>query len=314
MLLNTNWTQIEAAHVLGLMEAWPAPMPAQRAFVELARARLRVPAASVTLHELGPARRPETLQVLIVLTCLGNEVTDTQLEWLETLNRQLDAPTPWVELIRSGRAGHRARATMTLARLSPDARAMFRTTWQRGGLFGVVPVMLSIAGRGPKNDALAARYERLGSLPSETLGAAFFEHMRSRKLPMPGEAGSLPEVMMHHDLMHVITGFDTDARGEGRLAGFYAGATARHPVEGADPFTFVMVGLLTFQLGYRIGPTFVGAERGVVDPSELLAFMELGSRVPVDLVQSWRFEEDLERPLDEVRARFGLPAGGALAA
>jgi hypothetical protein len=72
-----------------------------------------------------------------------------------------------------------------------------------------------------------------------------------------------------------------------------------------------MVGLLTFHLGYSVGPTFVGAERGVIDPAELLAFIELGSRVPFDVIQAWRFEEDLDKPLAEVRARFGLSPAGA---
>lgn len=73
-----------------------------------------------------------------------------------------------------------------------------------------------------------------------------------------------------------------------------------------------MVALLTFHLDYRIGPTFVGAERGVIDSKELLALIELGGIVPIDLIQSWRFEEDLEKPLAEVRARFGLSPAGAL--
>jgi hypothetical protein len=300
MLLNGKWNEGEAAHALGLMEAWPAPGAGQRSFLELARRRLAVPPAAASLETLGPARRPETLELLLVLTCLGAEVSDPQLELLEALNRQLERPTPWVDLVRAARAGRRSRATMTLAQRSPDSRALFRTAWRQGGLFGAFPVLLSLLGRGPKNTAVAARYTGLGLLPPDTLGFAFFTHMRSRGLPMPG------------DLMHVITGFDTDARGEGRLAGFYAGATARHPVEGADPFTFVMVGLLTFHLGYPIGPTFVGAERGVVDPAELLAFIELGSQVPLDVIQAWRFEEDLEKPLAAVRARFGLTAAGAI--
>jgi hypothetical protein len=313
MLLNTTWDPGQAEYVLGLLHAWPAPAPAQRTFVELATARLAVAPSDVSVESLGPARRPEALQLLLVLTCLGTEVKEAQLTALEKLNRQLPQPTPWLRILRHASAGRGKRATMALAPLSPDGKALLRLVWKREGLLGVIRAMLSTLGRGPKNAALAARYEKLGELPKDTLGHAFFVHMRSRKLPLPGEKGSLPELAMHHDLMHVLTGFDTDARGEGRLAGFYAGATSRHPVEGADAFAFVMVGLLTFHLGYDIGPTFVGAERGVVEPRELLRFIELGDRVPFDVLRAWRFEDDLARPLQEVRRRFGIHPDGALA-
>ena len=51
----------------------------------------------------------------------------------------------------------------------------------------------------------------------------------------------------------------------------------------------------------------------MIDPAELLFFIELGGRVPFDVLTGWRFEDDLTRPLIEVRARFGLHPGGALA-
>lgn len=314
MLLNTSWEPGEASYVLGLLERWGGQAPAQRAFLELARSRLAVqPSAEATVTSLGPARRREVIELLMVLTCLGTEVTEAQLAALEKLNGQLRKPTVWPRIVRHASSGQGKRATMALAGLSPDGKALLRAVWKQGGVLGVVRALLSSVGRGPTNAALAARYEQLGALPPATLGHAFFTHMRSRKLPMPGEKGSLPEVAMHHDLMHVLTGFDTDARGEGRLAGFYAGATSRHPVEGGDAFAFVMVGLMTFHLGYDIGPTFVGAEHGVVDPRELLRFIELGHSVPFNVLTEWSFADDLSRPLREVRARFGLHPEGALA-
>jgi hypothetical protein len=137
--------------------------------------------------------------------------------------------------------------------------------------------------------------------------------MTSRALAMPGQQNGMPERAMHHDLMHVITGFDTDARGEGRLSAFYAGATDKHRVEGADPFTFVVVGLMTFHLGYKVGPTFVGAEVGVSDPLELMALLDVGSAVPLAFMTEWKFADDFATPLTEVRRRFGLSPSGALA-
>lgn len=314
MLLNTKWESGQAEYLLALLERWGGDAPAQRSFLELVRARCGVrPAADVSIDSLGPARRREAMEFLLVMTCLGMEVTDAQLNALEVLNRELTPRSPWPGILRHAKSGRGKRATMAMARLSPDGKALLRVVWKQEGVFGVVRALLSSLGRGPQNPTLAARYERLGALPPDTLGHAFFTHMRSRKLPMPGEKGSLPEVAMHHDLMHVLTGFDTDARGEGRLAGFYAGAASRHPIAGADAFTFVMVGLMTFHLGYDVGPTFVGAEHGVVDPHELIRFIELGDGVPFNVLTDWSFAADLLRPLREVRARFGIHPDGALA-
>ncbi len=314
MLLNTKWESGQAEYLLALLERWGGDAPAQRAFLELVRARLGVqPAAGATIDSLGPARRREVMEFLLVMTCLGAEVTDVQLFALDALNRQLTPRLPWPGILRHATSGRGKRATMAMAGLSPDGKALLRVVWKTEGVLGVVRALLSSLGRGPPNPALAARYEHLGTLPAETLGHAFFTHMRTRKLPMPGEKGSLPEVAMHHDLMHVLTGFETDARGEGRLAAFYAGAASRHPIDGADEFTFVMVGLMTFHLGYDIGPTFVGAKRGAVDPHELVRFIELGNGVPFNLLTDWSFAEDLPRPLREVRARFGIHPEGALA-
>jgi ubiquinone biosynthesis protein Coq4 len=154
------------------------------------------------------------------------------------------------------------------------------------------------------------RYANLEQHSEQSLAHRFYQHMIARKLPLPGAPGSLPEQALQHDLMHVVTGFDTDARGESRLAGFYAGVSSRFPIAGADPFTFVMVALLTFHLGYRVGPGFVATERGAVDPQELWRSIEYGLSAPRSPLANWDFYAEMATPLGDVRARFGLPAAG----
>ena len=119
MLLNTNWEPGQAAYALGLLERWGGQAPAQRAFFELARGRLGVPAAKdASVDSLGPACRREVLELLLVSTCLGTEVTQAQLIALEKLNRQLEHPTPWPGILRHAREGRGKRATM-MASLTP---------------------------------------------------------------------------------------------------------------------------------------------------------------------------------------------------
>lgn len=311
MMLTTQWTAEDAARLMGWLDRWPSRTPKQRALIDLVRAKTG--AGQGRDAPLAEPLQREAFRLLLVLACLGGELTTDEVARLHALNQQLAKPTPWPRILALARAGHGTRATMAMAGLAPDGKALLRAVWKHEGPFGVVRALLSSVGRGPANAARAARYRALQDLPPDTLGHAFFRHMTHRGLPLPGEAKSLPERAMHHDLMHVITGFDTDARGEGRLAPVYAGMTHRHPVAGADPFTMVMVGLMTFELGYRVGPTFVGAERGVVDPAELFTLIDVGAAVEVDVLTDWNFEAALNQPLVEVRAQFGLPPEGALA-
>ena len=322
MMLQTTWVGEEAAVLMAVMQGWfegQSPGLRQRQLLAEVSQRCSPENTGVkvgtrdALSALDELHRREALRLLLVLTCLGDTLDDAQLTRLEQLNRQFKQPTSWPTTVKLGRDGKVKRATLQLGRWAPDGKALLPAVWKEGGLFGVLSALRSAQGKGPANPKIAARYEALEGLPGDSLGRAFFEHMKSRSLPMPGQKGGLPEPAMHHDLMHVITGFDTDARGEGRLAGFYAGMATRHPVKGADPFAFIVVGLMTFHLGFKVGPSFVGAETGVIEPHEMMTFIELGHRVPFSVFTEWKFADDFAMPLSAVRQNFGLHADGALA-
>lgn len=319
MMLQGTWSPAEASGLLGALQGFltQEPNPPQAALLALCAQRLRAaPAAGAPtelLEALAPPARQEALRLLVTLSCLRSPLEEGVVQRLSTLAAALKVRSPWPGILAHARAGHGTRATLAMARLSPDAKALLRQVWKGQGLLGVLRAMRSANGKGAPIPEVAARYAALERLPRDTLGFAFHAHMRARSLPLPGERGGLIEQAMQHDLMHVVTGCDTDARGEGRLAGFYTGVSARHPVPGADPFTFVMVALMTFQLGFKVGPTFVGADLGVVDPVELFAGIEVGSRAPLSPLTDWRFQEDFAAPLLEVRRRFGLHPEGLLA-
>lgn len=320
MMLQRAWKPDDASQVLGLMQTWAARKPStskQQAMLALASTKLGVSLSASPPNPqpegLSAADRADAMRLVLVMACLQGALDDDDLRALGALNTQLGQKIPWPRILRHARDGHSTLATMAMGRLAPDGRALLRAVWRDEGVFGVLRAMRSAQGKGPSNPSIAARYDALGTLPADTLGFAFQAHMRNRKLPMPGERGSLPERAMHHDLMHVVMGCDTDARGEGRLAGIYAGMTSAHPIAGADPFTFVMVALMTFHLGYKVGPTFVGTELGVLDPTELVALIEVGSRIPINVITDWKFQDDFGRPLTEVRRSFGIDPRGALA-
>jgi hypothetical protein len=310
MLFDHKWTQGEAEHVLGLLVEWVGPEPSggQHEFLALAREQLGVaPALRPTWAKLSREARVEAFRCLVTLACFADSLTEGNLAKLQFLNRTERLDSPWPTILGHARAGRSVRATMSMGRLSPDGKSLLRQTWKHDGILGILKAVAAPMGLQLADAGVARRYQGLQQSSEGTFGRAFYTHMTSRKLPLPGIRGSLPERALQHDLMYVVTGFDTDARGESRIAGFYAGVSTAFPVAGADPFTFFMVALMTFHLGYRVGPGFVVTERGSVSPRELWACYEHGKRAPRSPLEDWAFDAELELPLADVRARFGLP-------
>lgn len=315
-MLHARPSPNDAAQMLGWLKASVdlGASPKRRSLFDALRERWGAePASAIEQQGLDAALRAEIFELLVAAICLNGTLAESDLAMLERFNRTLARPTPWPRILRLGRSGRSKLATLALSRVAPDGKALLRAVWRDAGVRGVVNALRSSFGRGPADAELASRYAALASAPDDSLGRAFFVHMRARGLPLPGERGSLPELAMHHDLMHVITGFDTDARGEARLAGFYNGAVSRHPVVGGDAFAFIIVALMTFELGYDIGPTFVRPERGAIDPIELIACIDAGARTQVDVLGAWNFREELTQPLRRARARLGIHPDGFLA-
>jgi hypothetical protein len=313
MMFDHTWAPGDAEEVLGLLEQWASPAErsaAQVAFLALASDQLAVSKArSPSWARLSREAGAEAFRCLIVLACFAEAIDDKSLERLRALNRAQRFGSPWPDIIGHARAGRSVRATMSMGRRAPDGKSLLRQVWKSGGLWGVLKAAAAPMGLKLADAGVARRYSGLDTYAEGTLGNRFYLHMTSRRLPLPGAPGSLQELALQHDLMHVVTGFDTDARGESRLAGFYAGVSSRFPVAGADPFTFFMVALLTFHLGYRVGPGFVAAESGSVSPRELWACYEYGAHSARSPLHDWDFGAELTLPLTEVRARFGLPPG-----
>ena len=123
-------------------------------------------------------------------------------------------------------------------------------------------------------------------------------------MTFPGEKNGMPERMVHHDLMHVLNGYDTNPAGECELAAFYAAFAD------GDAFTFFVIVLATFHLGLRVSPAIVRPARGAFDPERAVAAFVRGRSVHVDVMGAWNYWELMPLPLSEARARLGLSLPG----
>jgi len=151
----------------------------------------------------------------------------------------------------------------------------------------------------PTIDSSAIDFARLRALPASTLGGAYARYLDDKGLDPdlfqapPG----LPEVPAYvskrmrqvHDLWHVLTGYDTDVRGEVALQAFSFAQT-----DAPASLLITLGALLRFGLRDRsmLPLALDGYRRG---------------RAAEFLPPLW-LEEMWERPLDEVRRELGIVA------
>jgi len=171
------------------------------------------------------------------------------------------------------------------------------------------------------SDFLAERHyaepldlDRLGALPDGTLGRAYHSWIVDNNLTAAiatnyrqfhesleaaGLLDGMPEPMKYavlrgfqaHDFQHLVTGYDPSGRGEIALQAFCL-AQIQFPYFGM--WMSVIATRMTF-----------------IDPKMIVPMMDaitdgwqLGRRIPN--IQTEKWEEMLEQPLDEVRARYGI--------
>jgi hypothetical protein len=156
-----------------------------------------------------------------------------------------------------------------------------------------------------ESEAVAERYRALGALPEGTLGRAFHEFYTANGFPFPGEKGGAPEGVVTHDLSHVLAGYGTDLRSEACMVAFQAGYRREGPYGG---LLFV---LLNVQKGVQLTRLAPGAvhlldEPGM--PERVVDAWVRGGAVTLDLAADWDYWSDMERSLDEVRARYHVAA------
>lgn len=248
-----------------------------------------------------PAVRRGLIEALVIPACIEGEVTAAGEAVVRSYARALGVRSSWADILGPLRRRHAFAVQRRLVVRSPDARRLFARTWAEEGLVGIWRAVRYVLGR-YTDPASAARFRALGSLPVGTYGRAFFDHLDARGLAFPGEPGGIPERMIHHDLMHVANGYDTDPAGECALAGFYAAFCP------GDAFTFIVTALASFHLGLPVSPAAVTPARGAFDPPRVLEGFLRGRRLRVDVTGPWDYWSLLPLSLEEARARLGIAA------
>jgi hypothetical protein len=174
------------------------------------------------------------------------------------------------------------------------------------------------------DDVLAGRYDRLADLDEDSFGRAFFTHYRHNGYAFPGRRGAVAESWATpHDSLHVLSGYSTSAQGELLVAAF-TGGMLRHDVDLME--SHVLPTILIYHLGIDInkGLNEGDTARIEADPSwrdnydgnvhlgldaeKQWVAWDRGRQMGEDVYSGhWDFWRHAETPLEELRARYGVP-------
>ena len=149
-----------------------------------------------------------------------------------------------------------------------------------------------------ENAELAQRYRQLGNLPDGTLGRELWRYYRERQFAFADAPGTVPEALVHHDIVHIISGYDSSIEGELQTLAFTAGMRQE------DPFSALFLVLLQFTAGLKA----LARARILFDPDKVLRALERGRGTAVDFSQKHDYWDEMEQSIAALRERWGVPA------
>jgi len=257
---------------------------------ELPRVSLETLAEVVT----DPHRRKRAVQLAIITSLVEGQPTEAGSRAVAELAGALDVSEQGLRVL--DRVAH-DRAM--LARFDMVRRVQ-RFASHNGGPSFLRVALPTLLGLG-HDEQLASRYRALAALPPGTLGRGLYDHYRQHDFALPGEKGGLPELMLFHDVGHVVSGYGVDPQGEIQQAAFQAGF-ARN-----DGFVFLLFGILQFHIGLRVTPVAKG-EHGYFDVPRVLQALSRGAACKLDFSDRFDFFRYAPEDLNMLRARWGVAA------
>ncbi|HET8938138.1 MAG TPA: hypothetical protein VFN67_32065 [Polyangiales bacterium] len=246
----------------------------------------------VTDHEL----RERILSACIVMALIDSELAAAEGALLEQLAHALELSSYALKDVQRMLAHDFLLARIDVARrsfLGQRGRAYIAER----GMTGVARTLRALFGI--ENPELAARYQALEHSPRGTLGREYFEFVRENSFALPGEKGGAPEVVVFHDCLHVLGGYQTSSIEETQIASFQAGMLQKDPIFG------LLFMLAQFHIGVQITP-ITAAEKGVADPELMMAAFVRGTQVDRDMCVDWIPQQDFARTLPELRAAYNI--------
>ena len=153
-----------------------------------------------------------------------------------------------------------------------------------------------------------AQYKGYESLPEGTLGRTMTEYYNQNEFPYPGTSGApFSNLLVQHDLHHVLSGYDTTGLGEFCVAGFAYGMT------GESSYSSVLVAFMfQFHLGQVMDPC-ANTYRNEYSPGPVFRAFKRGSECTGDyMVREYDYHPLMSEKVSDIRERFNISTDGML--
>ena len=245
----------------------------------------------------------EAMKYLAIMAMVDGSLDHDKLKRVLEYSRALDIEADYLTDLVEAASGHLAWATADMWRKNFDS-VLSRSSE------GLDPgVWIRPYEGGNADPALTARYEALGTLPQNTFGKALWNFDKKNGYPFPGHPTALNAAFgTPHDSTHVISGYDTSARGELLVSTFTAGMHPINPMSG-----HILPVIFFFHFGEQLND--VGhAGKGGLDPDEFWHAWARGEEMTVDIFDpEWTVWDWVERDLEELRRDWNVaPPGRSL--
>ena len=251
----------------------------------------------------NPELRQQFVHGMIVTAVAGGVPSRETVAQVEAFSAALGISEPVLADLRLLAEQHMLIFKLDFLRRGHIADIMKNQLAQKGPL-NLAKSVLTM--RGVMQDpALAARYRAWEKLPEGTLGRGLIDFYNQHGFSVPGERSGFPEAGLYHDFCHLLGGYSTEPEGEIEVASFTAGFKRERP------FYIMLFAVLIFSTGVNMRPTAddfvtVGLLGKPGMAERMLAAVERGSQVNLDLSDKWDYWAWIELPIDEVRRRLNI--------
>jgi hypothetical protein len=253
--------------------------------------------AELAAEVASPAARLGVLQACLLMAVADGDASKDEWAVLHGYRDALGVDEPRMTVFEHLAKGRRNLAQVEMLRRL--AGPVLKKAYERRGLLGLYRFVRNAKGKLEEDRALAWRYRKLGLLPEGTLGREYWKYSRQNEFAFPGEITGPDEMVVNHDLIHVLTGYGTDPASEFEAGAFTAGVSRQ------DPYSFLFFVMLQFHMGMKLSPVGT-SERGYFPPARLLAALDRGAACTVDLTAGWDHWMVIERPVAELCEAYNI--------
>lgn len=242
----------------------------------------------------------EAVKYLAIMALVDGSLERQKLSRVLDYSRALDIEADYLTDLVEAASGHLAWATADMWRKNFDS-VLSRSTEGTDPASWIRPY-----GGANADPALVARYEALGKLPQNTFGKALWDFDKKNGYPFPGDPQALNAGFgTPHDSTHVISGYDTSARGELLVSTFTAGMHPINPMSG-----HILPVIFFFHFGEQLND--VGhAGKGGLDPDEFWHAWARGAAMTIDIFKpGWNFWNWVEHDLEALRHAWNVTPPG----